>query len=185
MGSLGFLFLVLLPLSFPQLFFQQSSVLLVRGDAKLIQRTCKSTKHYDLCLSSLRSNSSSLKVDTKGLATIIIGIGMANATDTYSYLSSQLLSNTNDTALKTVLKGCADKYSYANDALQGALQQLALDSYDYAYVQVSAAVDYPNVCHNAFKRYPGLTYPPELALREQALESVCDVASGIIDLLGR
>ncbi|KAF2284414.1 hypothetical protein GH714_021606 [Hevea brasiliensis] len=114
----------------------------------------------------------------------MIGIGIANATATSSYLSSQLPSSANDTILKKVLKECADKYSYAGDALQASVQDLAVESYDYAYMHIMAAADYPNGCHNAFKRYPGLAYPPEIARREKGLKQICDVVLGIVDLLG-
>ncbi|KAL5697438.1 hypothetical protein ACHQM5_028577 [Ranunculus cassubicifolius] len=76
-----------------------------------------------------------------------------------------------------------DKYSFAMDALQVSLQELDSMSYDNAYVQVTAAKGYPNVCHNGDKRYPGLAYPVEVAHREQQLEQLCDVALGIVDLL--
>lgn len=115
---------------------------------------------------------------------IMIGVGMANATATSSFLSSQLLSSTNDAQLRKVLKICADKYSYAGDALQSSIQDLATESYDYASMHVMAASDYPNACHNAFKRYPGLAYPPEIARREDGLKQICDVVLGIIDSLG-
>ncbi|KAJ4964849.1 hypothetical protein NE237_016698 [Protea cynaroides] len=180
MGFLNFSFILLLMnlLSFQVLFD------LVKGDATLIRQTCKNTKHYELCVSSLRSNSTSLKADTKGLAVIMVGISMMNATDTYSYLSSQLLSCSNDASTKKVLKLCSDKYSYAYDALQSSLPELGSDSFDYASLHVTAASDYTNVCHNAFRvRSPALAYPAELARREDALRHLCDVALGIIDLL--
>lgn len=148
----------------------------------LIQKTCKNTKYYDLCVSSLKSNPTSSSVDTKGLANIMVGVGFANATATSSYLSSQLLSTkTNDTTLKKVLKECADKYTYAGDSLQASGQDLATEDYDYAYLHISAAADYPNACHNAFRRSPGLAYPAELARREDGLKQICDVVLGIID----
>ncbi|XP_042521024.1 cell wall / vacuolar inhibitor of fructosidase 2-like [Macadamia integrifolia] len=187
MGSLHFPFLLLYLISFHVLFDSQSPSKLVKGDATLIQQTCKSTKYYDLCVSSLRSYPTSLKADTKGLAVIMVGIGMANATDTYSYLSSQLLCSPNDAATKKVLKLCSDKYSYAYDALQASLQDLGSDSFDYASIRVTAASDYPNACHNAFRPVrsppPSMAYPAELARREEALKHLCDVALGIIDLL--
>ncbi|KAK7838097.1 cell wall / vacuolar inhibitor of fructosidase 2 [Quercus suber] len=76
----------------------------------------------------------------------MVGIGMANATASSSYLSSssQLLGTTNDTNLKKVLKECADKYTYAGDALQASVQDLVAESYDYAYMHITAAADYPN-----------------------------------------
>ncbi|XP_027339629.1 cell wall / vacuolar inhibitor of fructosidase 2 [Abrus precatorius] len=156
---------------------------LVNGDATLIKRTCKNTKYYNLCFSSLKSDPSSPNADPKGLAVIMVGIGMTNATSTSSYLSSKLLSPSNNTTLKGVFKECAVKYTYAGDALQASVQDLANEAYDYAYMHISAAKDYPNACHNAFKRYPGLVYPPDLALREDGLKHICDVAMGIIDNL--
>ncbi|XP_052205494.1 cell wall / vacuolar inhibitor of fructosidase 2 [Diospyros lotus] len=158
---------------------------LVNGDADLIQRTCKSTKHYDLCVSSLKSDPTSPKADTKGLAAIMVGVGIANATATSSYLSSQVTSiNASDMqVLKKVFKECADKYSNSGNSLQSAFQDIAAESYDYAYMHVMAAADYPNACHSAFKRYGALSYPPDLAAREDGLKRICDVVLGIIDLM--
>lgn len=166
------------------LFFSFDPILSAYGNADLIQQTCRNTKYYDLCVSSLKSDSSSPKADTKGLALIMVKVGIANATATNSYLSSQMLSVTNDTLMKKVMKECADKYAFAHDALQSSVQALSAEVYDYVYMQVMAAADYPNACHNAFKRYPGLIYPPELALREDGLKHICDVVLGIIDALG-
>ncbi|KAJ4825947.1 hypothetical protein Tsubulata_011181 [Turnera subulata] len=183
MGS-TMLLLLLLSLAIPPYSFHQQPVL-VKADMGLIQKTCKSTKYYDLCVSCLKSNATSANTDTRGLALIMVGIGMANATATSTYLSSLQVSasTTNDTNLKKVLKECADKYTYAGDALQDSAQDLATESYDYAYTNVQAAADYPNACHDAFKRYPGLAYPPEIARRETGLKRVCDVLLGILDVL--
>lgn len=128
----------------------------VDGNLDLIQKTCKSTKYYELCLSSLKSDSTSPKADTKDLARVMIRIGKDNATATNSYLSSQMLSTTNNTLMKKIIKECADKYASASEALYNAVQDLGAELYDYAYMHVMAAADYPNSCHNAFKRYPGL-----------------------------
>ncbi|KAK7410875.1 hypothetical protein VNO78_02068 [Psophocarpus tetragonolobus] len=174
-SKIFFLFLLFLAHPLPNAF--------VNGDARLIKKTCRNTKYYSLCFSSLKSDPTSPNADPKGLAVIMIGIGMTNATSTSSYLSSKLLSPTNNTALKRVLKECADKYSYAGDALQASVQDLANEAYDYAYMHIAAAKDYPNACHNAFKGYPGLVYPLDLARREDGLKHICDVAMGIIDNL--
>ncbi|GFY91259.1 hypothetical protein Acr_07g0014550 [Actinidia rufa] len=88
MGSSSWFMLFLF--SIASLHFHQP-IVTVRGDTDLIEKTCKSTKHYGLCVSSLKSNTSSLKSDTKGLAVIMVGVGIANATATASFLSSQAL----------------------------------------------------------------------------------------------
>ncbi|KAF5204225.1 Cell wall / vacuolar inhibitor of fructosidase [Thalictrum thalictroides] len=180
MGSVAAIFILLLSIAH----LTPPSHLFVSGDIKLIHNTCKKTTYYNLCMSSLKSSSSSLKADIKGLAVIMIGIAMKHANQTTTYLSSQLLSNTNDVVIKKVVKDCADKYSLAIESLQESLQQLDLMSSDYASLQVSAAKDYPNVCHNEYRRFAGLAYPIELAHREEKLEHMCDVALGIIDVLG-
>ncbi|EXC33634.1 Pectinesterase inhibitor [Morus notabilis] len=178
--------LSLLLLSFPHGHHRR---LLAAADATFIQQTCKTTKHYDLCVSSLKSDPTSLQAsDAKGLANIMIAIGVANSTATSAYISSQLPSTTTTTAAaakkKAVFKECADKYGYAAEALQASAQDLAAESFDYTYMHVTAAADYPNSCHNAFRRYPGLPYPTELARREDGLKRICDVVLGIIDNLG-
>ncbi|XP_020215966.1 cell wall / vacuolar inhibitor of fructosidase 2 [Cajanus cajan] len=155
----------------------------VKGDATLIKKTCKSSKYYDLCFSSLKSDPSSANADPKGLAVIMVGIGITNATSTSSYLSSHLLGTANDSTLKRGLKECAYKYACASDALQSSAQDLASEAYDYASMHITAASDYPNVCHNLFKGYPGLVYPPEIAPREDGLKRLCDVALGIVENL--
>ncbi|KAB2005160.1 hypothetical protein ERO13_D11G230300v2 [Gossypium hirsutum] len=156
---------------------------LVNGDAGLIQKTCKTTKYYDLCVSSLKSDPTSANSDTKGLAMIMVGVGMANATATSTLLSSQLLTTKNDTIMRKVLKECSDKYAHAADALQDSVQDFDSELYDYVYMHIMAAADYPNACHNAFRRYPRLVYPQQIARREDGLKHICDVILGIVDHL--
>ncbi|XP_065875331.1 cell wall / vacuolar inhibitor of fructosidase 2 [Euphorbia lathyris] len=158
------------------------AISVVSGDMDLIQKTCKNTKHYDLCVSSLKSNATSTKADPKGLAIIMIGVGVANATATSLYLSSPpqpIASSANE----IILKECADKYGYAADSLEACVQDLDMESYDYAYMHAMAAADYPNACHNSFRLHKGFTYPPEIAHREQGFLHICDVVLGIINAL--
>ncbi|KAK9064058.1 hypothetical protein SSX86_017930 [Deinandra increscens subsp. villosa] len=173
-----------LPLLILTISFTQNPTSFVNGDTNLIQKTCKTTKFYDLCISSLQSDSTSPQADTKGLAIILAKLAMANATNTNSFLSSNFLTKTtNDTITKSVLKQCADRYSAAGASLQSAVQDLGSELYDYAYMHVMAASDYANSCRNAFKRYPKLVYPPEIGGREEGLKRFCDVIMGIIDSL--
>lgn len=151
----------------------------------LIQNTCKKTKYYDLCVASLKSDPTSQAADAKGLAAIMIGVAISNANATSSFLSSLVTSTTaNDPTTAKLLKDCADKYTLSAISLQDSVQDLSMESYDYAYMNVLAAQDYPNACHNAFKRSLGrVAYPTELSRREDSLRRMCDVAISIIDVL--
>ncbi|XP_073121884.1 cell wall / vacuolar inhibitor of fructosidase 2-like [Henckelia pumila] len=172
-----------LPLFVLQISFLYPIISFADANPNLIQETCKKTKYYDLCVSLLESDSSGPKSDTKELALIMIRYGIAKATDTNSYLSNQIQGVANDTLMKTAMRECADKYASANDALQNSVQVLSVNMYDYAYLHVMAAGDYPNGCRTAFNRGPGMGYPSELAVREDGLKRICDVVLGIIDSL--
>lgn len=158
---------------------------LVQSDDDLIRQTCKNTQYSDLCFSSLKSDPSSSESDLKGLATIMVNLGIANSTETYSYLSSKLSTSSNNgdssVQLKKVFRLCAVKYSYATDSLKSSLQDLSMENYDYASIHVTAAMDYPNSCRNGFKRFPGLGYPNEIKSREDGLKRICAVVLGILE----
>ncbi|KAG6421635.1 hypothetical protein SASPL_118192 [Salvia splendens] len=169
-------FTLLLSLAIFFFSFRQSS-------ADLIRQTCKATKYYDLCVSTLKSDSSSPKADgAKALALIAVRAAAANATATNAYLSAQMLSAA-ASDMRAALKECADRYALASEALKSSSLDLSNEMYDYAYMHVMAAADYPSGCRGAFKRAPGLLIPPEMALREDGLKRICDVVLGIIDAL--
>ncbi|CAL9070072.1 unnamed protein product [Musa banksii] len=149
----------------------------------LIQKTCNETTYYDLCVSSLGSDPHSRKADVKGLSTIAIDIAISNATNTSSFAAA-LAHNATDASLVTVLRACATKYANAREALQWSLDALSTEAYDYAFVHVSAAAEYPNVCRVLFRQNPRLAYPAAMARREEDLEHLCTIALEIISLLG-
>ncbi|XP_008803696.1 cell wall / vacuolar inhibitor of fructosidase 2-like [Phoenix dactylifera] len=149
----------------------------------LIQKTCSTTTYYDFCVSSLQSDPESPKADVRGLSTIAIHLAISNATNTSSYTTT-LARSAADPSLRAVLRECAAKYSNAGEALQWSLDALSTESYDYAFVHVSAAAEYPNVCRVLFRQYPRLPYPVEMARREEVLEHLCTIALEIISLLG-
>ncbi|XP_022977401.1 cell wall / vacuolar inhibitor of fructosidase 2-like [Cucurbita maxima] len=163
----------------------------VAADQTLIQKTCRSTLYYALCMSSLKSDPTSLTADTKGLAAIMVSIGAANATATSTYLSSQLPTsgannhnNNNNKNRTKLIRQCSEKYAFAAEALRASLKDLADETYDYAYMHVAAAADYANVCRNGFKVFPTVAYPATLRRREEGLKRICRVVLGILDLLG-
>lgn len=108
---------------------------------------------------------------------------MTNATNTSS-IASSLAQKATDPSLRTLLRTCATKYVAAQDALHSATQSIKEEMYDYAFIHVSAAAEYPSVCRVLFKQAPRLTYPPELERREEGLEMLCKIALDMISLLG-
>ncbi|KAK9714499.1 hypothetical protein RND81_06G099100 [Saponaria officinalis] len=176
-------FLVILIFSFIFLNTINSQTRVAKANDDLIRKTCKTTKYTDLCISSLKSDPTSSKSDLKGLATIMVNVGILNATDTYSYLSTQLQNTTSDATMRKVLELCTLKYSYANDSLKSSMDDLLVENYDYASMHVTAAADYPNGCRIAFKWYRSLAYPAQLKARENGLKRICGVVLGIFDQL--
>ncbi|CAN8264357.1 unnamed protein product [Cochlearia groenlandica] len=154
-----------------------------KSNTTIIETTCKNTHYYNLCVSALKSDPRSPTADTKGLAAIMVGVGMTNATSTATFLAGKLTDDVTDIGLKKALKDCSDKYALAADSLRRTIQDLDDEAYDYAYMHVMAAEDYPNVCRNFFRRDKGLVYPTEIRRREVSLKRICGVVSGIIDRL--
>ncbi|XP_021857494.1 cell wall / vacuolar inhibitor of fructosidase 2 [Spinacia oleracea] len=172
------------------LIFINSKIQVIQGDDEFIKKTCNNTQYSDLCISSLKSYPLSSNSDLKGLAIIMVNVAMVNASETYAYLSSQLQvissnisSNNRDTNMKKVYQLCASLYSYANESLNSTLQDLSLEDYDYATIEVMGASDYSNSCHNAFNRYHGMDYPMVLKVREDGFKHICAVILGIVDQL--
>ncbi|XP_073118286.1 pectinesterase inhibitor 28-like [Elaeis guineensis] len=149
----------------------------------LIQKTCNTTTYYNFCVSSLQSDPESPKADVRGLSTIAIHLAISNATNTSSFTAA-LSHSAADPSLRAVLRECAAKYSNAGEALEWSLDALSTESYDYAFVHVSAAAEYPNVCRVLFRKHPRLPYPAEMASREEVLEHLCTIALEIISILG-
>ncbi|MQL68947.1 hypothetical protein Taro_001239 [Colocasia esculenta] len=153
------------------------------GDLDLIRRTCNSTTYFDLCVSSLQSYPNSSKADVKGLSTIVVNLGISNATSTSTY-ASRVAKRSRDPVLRSALGRCAGRYADARDALRSALDALSAENYDFASVDVSAAAGYADTCHSLFRLSPAPAYPAEMARREEALVRLCTIATDIISLLG-
>ncbi|CAD6266297.1 unnamed protein product [Miscanthus lutarioriparius] len=158
--------------------------------AELVRTTCNSTAYYDLCVSALGADPSSATADVRGLSTIAVSAAAANASGgaaTAAALANGTATSSNAqaapaTAAAALLRTCAAKYGQARDALAAAGDSIAQQDYDFASVHVSAAAEYPQVCKALFRRLRSAQYPPELAVREEALRQLCSVALDIIAL---
>ncbi|CAO2182304.1 unnamed protein product [Urochloa humidicola] len=154
----------------------------------LVQSTCNSTSFYDLCIAALAADPSSTTADVPGLCGIAVSAAAANASGTASFLANASdAAATTPEADRALLRTCAGKYAAARDALLAARASLAEQDYDYAFVHVSAAAEYPAVCRTLFRRQQKtsrtVAYPPELAKREEALRRLCTITLDIISLL--
>ncbi|CAL4953603.1 unnamed protein product [Urochloa decumbens] len=158
-----------------------------RHQPALVQSTCNSTSFYDLCIAALAADPSSTTADVPGLCAIAVSAAAANATGTASFLSNASDAAATPDADRALLRTCAGKYAAARDALLAARASLAEQDYDYAFVHVSAAAEYPAVCRTLFRRQQrtsrAAAYPPELAKREEALRRLCTITLDIISLV--
>ncbi|CAO1946632.1 unnamed protein product [Urochloa humidicola] len=169
---------------------QQHSSSKERHQPALVQSTCNSTSFYDVCIAALAADPSSTTADVPGLCAIAVSAAAANASGTASFLANASDAAATPDADRALLRTCAGKYAAARDALLAARASLAEQDYDYAFVHVSAAAEYPAVCRTLFRRRqqrpsPSRTaaYPPELAKREEALRRLCTITLDIISLL--
>ncbi|CAD6263709.1 unnamed protein product [Miscanthus lutarioriparius] len=154
----------------------------------LVQWTCNSTSFYDVCIAALAADPSSSTADVSGLCAIAVSAAAANASGTAAFLGNASDAAATPEADRALLRTCAGKYAAARDALLQARASLAEQAYDYAFVHVSAADEYPAVCRTLFRRRQqkqrvSRPYPPELAKREEALRRLCTIALDIISLL--
>ncbi|CAL4973065.1 unnamed protein product [Urochloa decumbens] len=168
---------------------QQNSSSKEHHQPALVQSTCNSTSFYDLCIAALAADPSSTTADVPGLCAIAVSAAAANASGTASFLGNASDAAATPDADRALLRTCAGKYAAARDALLAARASLAEQDYDYAFVHVSAAGEYPAVCRTLFRRQrrpsPSRTaaYPPELAKREEALRRLCTITLDIISLV--
>ena len=159
----------------------------------LVQSTCNATTYYDLCVAALVADPSSSTADLRGLCAIAIAAAATNASATAANLANATAGPISGTpepgsdgravqAQAILLQACASKYGEAREALLEARESVGAEAYDYAFVHVGAAAEYPAVCRNLFRR-KRVAYPVELAKREEGLEHLCTVAIDIITLL--
>ncbi|XP_044358668.1 pectinesterase inhibitor 28 [Triticum aestivum] len=158
----------------------------------LVQSTCNATTYYDLCVAALVADPASSTADLRGLCAIAVSAAAANASATASALANTTWAASgapepgSDGRAQQVpallTRTCAGKYGEAREALLEARESVGEEAYDYAFVHVGAAAEYPAVCRTMFRR-KRVPYPVELARREEALEHLCTVVIDIITLL--
>ncbi|EXC27499.1 Putative invertase inhibitor [Morus notabilis] len=145
----------------------------------LIEKTCKRTPHYDLCVSSLESNPESSGADLRGLARIMVDLVLSKATETLDYIRS-LLKQEPDPELEKSLAYCAELYiPVVKYSLPQAIDALLGGHFGFANYGISDAAKQANACDKNFSK--SSTSP--LAEKNSLLNDLSEVAAAIISIL--
>lgn len=115
------------------------------------KRLKKNKKKSMICVSSLKCNSTSQKTDTKGLAVIMVKVGIWNTTATNSCLSAQLLTSTNDTLMKKVLKFFYFSFWTAVEKLKYNLKMFSFRFINCSKETISATIIWKQICKYSLK----------------------------------
>lgn len=153
MKSLSFI-IIFVFLVFPVDAFRPTLLL-----GNLIERTCRQTPFYDLCIYSLKSNPESRDADVNKLAKIIVDSLKTKATDTLDLIDELLMDGLAlDPAMMKALTSCAERY---NVIIRGDVPEIteALNTGNYKFAEKGtndAAVE-ANSCEMEFPGKSPLT----------------------------
>ncbi|XAR49199.1 hypothetical protein NMG60_11032306 [Bertholletia excelsa] len=153
--------------------------LYVHSQADLIDQTCKDTKFPDLCISTLRSNSSSTAADASGLARIVFEAALSKATATLSQVK-HLFNDTKDSVLKECFEYCISQYDDAVHLISHAIKNVGSNNSE-ADQSATGAVDLAGSCEDTFKEDPPRISP--LTDANNAVINLVQVANGIVHIL--
>lgn len=108
-----------------------------------------------------------------------------SASATSLYLLNLQFKNGVNPVFQRMVRLCSDMYANASKAFDESRKALRIYQYNLARLEVNAAKLYPKDCWDAFRGTTGLTYPAMLVKREELVEHLCDVISGILNVLFR
>ncbi|XVE65488.1 hypothetical protein DITRI_Ditri08aG0003900 [Diplodiscus trichospermus] len=152
----------------------------IQCDDDLVDQICKKTPFYDLCISTLRSNSNgSSGSDVKGMAQVMADILLGNATDTLAYIRA-MINQTSDPQMERALAYCAELYiPVVKFNLPQAIDALYKGQFAFASDGISDAAKEADACE---KNFSGSLKSP-LSNRNKLLHSLSDVAVAIVKIL--
>ncbi|KAL3727828.1 hypothetical protein ACJRO7_032555 [Eucalyptus globulus] len=176
----GFFFLTFILLFHLIVASPWAPALSLRKRVDLIKKTCKKTPYPDLCISSLRSHHIRSGATVHDLASMILKLTLANATDTLSYIEA-LINQAEDPQLERPLDYCAELYiPVVKYTLPQAIVAFNKTQYGFAEYGVSDAGDQADTCENDFSKSK-VSSP--LGNRNKLVSELCDVAVAIIKML--
>ncbi|PON93147.1 Pectinesterase inhibitor domain containing protein [Trema orientale] len=126
----------------------QCRVLSVNLD--LIQKTCKQTPNYDLCVSSLQSDPRSSNADVRGLALIMVDVLTAKARETLNHIH-ELLEQSPKPDQKQPLSCCNNYYEAILEGdVPEAIEALTKGNYKFAEQGSDDAAIEAELCEKKF-----------------------------------
>ncbi|KAL2338927.1 hypothetical protein Fmac_013373 [Flemingia macrophylla] len=151
---------------------------LIPNNEKLIEKTCKKTPNYNVCLESLKASPESSSADVTGLAEIMVKVIKAKASDGLKRIH-ELQRVEAGTKQKRALSSCADKYKailiadvpQATEALQKGDPKFAEDG-------VNDAANEATYCENEFS-----SGKSPLTKQNNDMHDVSAVTAAIVRLL--
>ncbi|EEF43119.1 cell wall / vacuolar inhibitor of fructosidase 1 [Ricinus communis] len=151
---------------------------LIRSD-DLINRTCKKTPYYDLCVSSLQSNSQASSADVKGLASTMANITLSNATHTL-YYSQEIIDQNTNPELERALTYCAEVYIPIVDyILPQAIDGVRNGHFGFFKYGILDAEEKVQACD---KKIPDSVKLP-LTEMNRVMQNLCNVSVALIKIL--
>ncbi|XP_011019524.1 PREDICTED: uncharacterized protein LOC105122226 [Populus euphratica] len=142
----------------------------------LVDKICKKTPFYDLCVLSLQPNSGT---DVKSLASKMANLVLSNVTDTLNFIQG-LVKQETGTSLERPLAECAELYiPVVKYNLPQAIDALIRGRYGFANYVFSDVSKQADACE---KHFSGENESP-LTERNKLISNLSDVAVAIINIL--
>ncbi|KAL5724306.1 hypothetical protein ACHQM5_007583 [Ranunculus cassubicifolius] len=173
-----------------QFFLSFSFVFLLIHGALCIDltQTCKkiveSTPNVNLkfCITTLQVVPNICSIDLNDLGLISMNLSKSNATSTVRYIQ-KILKHKVKPYVKSCLLDCLDLYSGAISSLDIATNDVKIEHYDEANIQMSATIDAPTTCEDGFKERKGTKSP--LSKRNGDMFQLSVIALSIINTLSQ
>ncbi|KAK9269389.1 hypothetical protein L1049_001162 [Liquidambar formosana] len=141
-------------MSLMTIFLLISQFSILADEDNLIDKTCKQTPFYDLCVATLQNDSRSASANVSGLGGIMVDAVSVKATELLDHIQ-ELLKRTTDPMVKQSLKECANIYHVVRDAdVPQAAQAFAYGDYKFAEQAMNDAANEADICQRKFMRSP-------------------------------
>ncbi|CAL9124526.1 unnamed protein product [Musa textilis] len=158
-------------------------------DATLLQDTCRriTTSHsgigYEFCVASLQADPACASADRRGLAMIATRLSLAGASAAMSAIANMTGAKPNPRS-RDCLGVCWEVYDAAIDHLNVAMRNIGAGRYREAVVFLSAAVDAPDNCEDAFREIGDGAPSSPLAHEDRDFGRVAAMALAITAAMG-